>query len=192
MKKYFSTFLILASLTPAISWGAGPDQTSLQDRAFKFLQDNVMGRTQQIVTEGTIKSEGQEYLVKFKAVIKWEGLKKTDNGLVFEQTRDIQQSNTKLEQGKPVGPAVQKDRVVAFQYALAERATSKSLVGLCTMTKNTLDDPTGKGFVTMVELSDDNKEFLSVRVRSRIQRGFPRWNDHRPDRHGIGSDSLPG
>lgn len=158
MKKYIPAFFILLGLTPAVGWGDGPDQPSLQDRAFQFFQKNVTGRTQQVSTRGTIKSNGAEYLVTFKALIKWENLQKTDNGLVFDQTRDIQQSAVKLDHGQPSGPVIKTDRVVVFHYALAERATSKSLVGLSTMTKNTLEDPTGKGFVVMVELSDDNKE----------------------------------
>ncbi len=131
----------------------------LRDQAIHFLQKNVIGRTQKIATEGTVNSEGQEYQVRFNAILSWRNLRRTAEGLTFDQIRDIQQANTKIdENGKAVGPTVRTDRRVVFHYALAERLTSKSMVGLATMRKNTLEDPTGVGFVTMLEISADNKE----------------------------------
>jgi hypothetical protein len=137
----------------------GATAPSVRDRVFDFLQNKVAGRTQVMDTEGTLTSDGAEYLVQFQASINWGGLRKTAEGLVFEETRDIKQSSTKLDaQGKPVGAPVKADRTIVHQYALSERATTGSLVGIATVTKNTLEDPTGQGFVTMIELSADDKE----------------------------------
>ncbi len=153
--KFIATYLAVLLSIP--SFGADPG--SLRDRALRFLANNVMGRTQVIDTQGTLTSDGVDYLVDFKATIRWGNLRRTSEGLVFDQLRVIRQTNTKLDKaGKPVGKPVRTDRSVQFHYALGERLTSNSLVGLSTMTRNSIDDPTGLGSVAMIELSADNAE----------------------------------
>jgi len=144
----------------ALAFGAvafAADAPSTRDRVFQFLEKNVMGRTQQLATEGTIEAEGATYQVKFSATIKWDKLEKTEEGLTFEETRDIKQSNIKRGAAGKAEETV-TDRVVVFRHALGERETAKALVGVSNMTKNTLEDPTGKASVTMIELSTDDKE----------------------------------
>ncbi len=133
------------------------DPASVRDRVFSFLEKNVMGRTQKVATQGTIESDGVVYSVDFSADIKWDSLKKTEDGLTFQETRDIKQTSSKPGAGGKTEAFV-TDRVVILSYALAERQTTKSLVGIVTETKNTLEDPTGRAFVAMVEPSVDNKE----------------------------------
>ncbi len=130
---------------------------SIRDNVFQFLEKNVIGRTQKLATEGTIESDGATLQVKFSATIKWDKLEKTEEGLIFEETREIKQTNIKRDaSGKP--EETNTDRVVVLRHALSERETAKALVGISNMTKNTLEDPTGKGSITMIELSTDNKE----------------------------------
>jgi len=151
-------FLFLAIGLSTFSEGVEPP--SVRDRVFQFLQKNVIGRTQTLVTDGTIASEGEDFLIDFQATIDWAKLEKTKEGLTFEETRVIKQTSTKIDKaGKPVGPPVNTDRTVVHQYALTERVTTKSLVGLVTITKNTLEDEdsTGKGSVVMIDLSPDDK-----------------------------------
>jgi len=133
------------------------EATATRDRVFQFLDKNVIGRTQQVATEGTIESDGATYQAKFSAVIKFDKLEKTEEGLTFEETRDIKQTTTKRNLAGKAEEAV-SDRVVVIRHAVSERETTKSLVGVSTMTKNTLEDPTGKASVTMIELSTDGKE----------------------------------
>lgn len=160
MKRILRTAMLFWGLMSALGWAVTPeDDHVLRDRVATFLQSNVMGRTQQIVTEGTIHSDGKDYRVKFKATVKWDGFRMTQDGFVFEQTREIEQTNTLVNaSGQAAGPEVKNDRTVVMQYALTERTTNNSLVGLALMTKNTLEDPTGVGFVAMIELSADGKE----------------------------------
>ena len=135
------------------------DNLSLRERAYQFVEKNLVGKTQVLSTEGNVSTDGEEYLVQFNATISWGNLEKTDEGLVFEETRDIKQTNTKLDaSGKPTSQIVKTDRVVVHRYAVSERQTTNSLVGITTVTKNTLEDPTGRAFATMIELSPDNKE----------------------------------
>jgi hypothetical protein len=135
-------------------------QPSIGDRAFNFLKMNMMGRVQEVSTEGTLTSEGEEYLVRFEAKIKWDGLTRTPEGLLFNETRDIKQTSTKIDKaGKTVGTPINTDRVVVHHYALGERPATGAMVGVTTVAQSSLEDPTGKAFVTMVQLSDDNKEF---------------------------------
>jgi len=153
--KITSIYLAFLLSLPALA----ADPGSLRDKVYKFLSNNVMGRAQVIDTEGTLDSEGESYLVRFQATIRWGNLLKTEEGFSFDQLRTIQQSNTKLDKnGKPVGQPVRHDRQVMFHYALGERLTNNSMVGLATMTRNTADDPTGIGFVAMMEISKDDAE----------------------------------
>lgn len=154
MRFVFGFFIFALGATAM----AAEPQVSVRDRAFQFLDKNMMGRTQQVATEGTLESEGVTYQVKFSATIKWEKLEKTEEGLTFEETRDIKQTSTKPATATAPAETIVTDRVVVHRYALAEKQTTKSLVGVATVTKNTLEDPTGKAFITMLELSPDNKE----------------------------------
>lgn len=137
----------------------GAEQTTVRDRAYTFLEKNVIGRSQKTTLDGTLNSDGVEYAVHFEATVKWDKLKKTEEGLEFDETRDIKQTSTQLDKaGKPVGTPINTDRVVVHHHALAERATVKALMGVTNVTANSLEDPTGKAFVTMAELSPDDKE----------------------------------
>ncbi len=130
---------------------------ALRDRVATFLKKNVMGRTQTLSTEGTLDADGVSYLVKFQATISWDKLNETEEGLTFQETRDIKQTSTELDKaGKPVGQPINTDREVVREYAL--RPAADLLSGMTTISKNTLEDPTGTGFVTMAELSADDKE----------------------------------
>lgn len=132
---------------------------SIGERAFKFLEKNVAGRALKTATKGTLSSDGQDFLVQYESTSKWDKLKRTPEGLTIEETRTIKQSSTLLDKAnKPTGAPISTDRVVTFRYSLGERATANSLVGLTQMTANSLEDPTGHGFITMVEMSPDNKE----------------------------------
>lgn len=154
MKLLFLTLTFVAG-TSALA----QEQFPVRDRVAQYLAANVMGRTQQIDTQGTLSSEGVEYRVDFKAKILWSGLESTPEGLVFLERREIKQTNTRLDQqGSPVGEPVISDRVVVHRYAVSERRTTHSLVGLTTVIENTDEDPTGSGFVTMLEISEDGKE----------------------------------
>jgi hypothetical protein len=135
------------------------DKASVRDRIADFLQKNVVGRSQTLSTEGTLSSDGATYVVKFEAKISYANLEKTEEGLTFEETRDIKQTNTKLDAtGKPTGEPFKTDRTVVHRYSVAERQTVNALVGVTNVVKSTLEDPTGKAFVTMIDLSDDNKQ----------------------------------
>jgi len=140
----------------AISLAAEPP--SVRDRVFTFLEKNMMGRTQQTALEGTLESDGQKYQVKFSATIKWDKLEKTEEGIIFEETRDIKQTSTKVGGTGGAADVYNTDRVVVHRYSLSERETAKALGGYAAVTKDTLEDPTGKAFETMVDLSPDNKE----------------------------------
>lgn len=151
--------LILASVLSVAAMAADTSPRPIRDRIHGFLDKNVIGRTQKVVTEGTISDEGNQYLVKFEAKISYAGLQKTEEGLTFDETREIKQTNTKLDKnGKSTAEVISTDRTVVHHYAVAERETTQSLVGLITMTKNTLEDPTGKGAIAMMEISADGKE----------------------------------
>ncbi len=141
----------------SLSWGA--EDFPVRDGVFQFLDKNVMGKSQKLSAQGTLTSDGSSYLVSFEATIKWEGLQKTPEGLVFDETRIIKQTSTKTDpKGKPIGEAIDTSRTVKLHHALAERDTANLLVGQSTMVENTLEDPTGKGFATMIQLSDDKRE----------------------------------
>ncbi|MCX6126517.1 MAG: hypothetical protein NTV34_17420 [Proteobacteria bacterium] len=150
-------FLMAALLTASGVEAAEPE--SVRDRVAQFLESNVIGRTQRSTATGTIKSDGQDYLVEFDATITWSNLQRTESGLVFDEQRDVKQSNTKIDaKGARIGDPIKSDRLVTQRYAVAERKTTNSLVGLTTVTQNTQEDSTGLGFVTMIEISADNKE----------------------------------
>jgi hypothetical protein len=152
-----SLMLSTFSLSSLSAFAAAPE--SVTDRVAHFLESNVMDRTQSVKTEGTITTEGADYLVKFEAKITWSGLKKTAQGLIFEERRDILQSNTKIDsEGNATGEPTRSDRVVVRQYAVTERQTTHSLVGLTTVLQNSIEDVTSLGFTTMIEISSDDKE----------------------------------
>jgi len=153
MKTILSIVLLLSATS------VRGDEVPVRDRIYKFLDQKVIGRTQRLSTEGTIAAEGDTYQVKFEADISWSKLEKTEEGLVFEETRDIRQTNTKLDKaGKPTNDTFKTDRVVVHRYSLGERKLTNSLVGVATVVKSTLEDPVGRAFITMVDLSADNKE----------------------------------
>lgn len=134
-------------------------QPSLRDRVARFLGENVVGRVQKIDTQGTIVDGENTYKVDFKATVHWENLKTTPEGLVLDERREVVQTNTRIDaQGAPIGEPVRLERVVVQRHAVSERRTTQSLVGLTTVTENTEEDPTGSGFVTMIELSTDGRE----------------------------------
>lgn len=152
-----SAVIILAVL---LSGSAFSEQTyPIRDRAYDFLSSKVANRSQNIVAEGTIQVDGKDYLVTFKAKVSWNNLQKTAEGLVFDQVREIEQSHTPLnDRGQKAGETIKTDRTVEFHYAVAERLTSKSLVGIATMTKNTHEDPTGHGSIVMLETNENGSE----------------------------------
>ncbi len=134
-------------------------ENPVRDRVAKFLEGNVIGRTQEIATEGTLAVEGETVKVDFKAKITWSGLRLTSDGLVFDEHRDIKQTNTKIDgQGNPIGAPVVTDRQVTHHYAVGERRTTRSLVGLTTVSLDTTDAVTGEGYTTMMDMSEDGKE----------------------------------
>ncbi len=158
MKRMVSSLLLLVGAVSAM--GSEPTaRVSLQDRAIHFMKKNVIGRTQLVTTEGTVEHEGAKYAIRFQAYVTWNNLKRTADGLIFDQVRQIQQSNTTLDaKGNPTAKVKRTDRTVIVRYALTERVTSNSLVGVANMVKNTLEDPTGRASTAMIELSPDNKE----------------------------------
>ncbi len=152
----FALFLLASVIGTSIY---GSESEPLRDRVAQFLESNVIGRTQRSTATGTIKADGHDYLVEFEATITWSNLQRTESGLVFDEQRDVKQSNTKINaNGAPIGKPIKSDRLVSHRYAVSERKTTNSLVGLTTVTTNTQDDSTGLGFVTMIELSPDDKE----------------------------------
>jgi hypothetical protein len=154
MKLIFSILAFCAG-TSALA----QEQASVRDRVARFLAANVMGRAQQVETQGTISSDGQDYQVDFKATIRWSGLETTPEGLIFVERREVKQTNTRIDQqGKPIGEPVHSDRTVTHRYAVSERSTTRSLVGLTTVIENSAEDATGSGSITMIEISDDGKE----------------------------------
>jgi len=158
MKRMMFTLMMLVGTVSALGV---EDHTppSLQDRTINFLMKNVMGRTQLVTTEGTVEHEGAKYAIKFQAHVTWNNLKRTQDGLVFDQVRQIKQSNTTLDaSGKPTAKVTRTDRTVIMRYALTERVTTNSLVGVATMVKNTLEDPTGRANTAMIELRRDGQE----------------------------------
>lgn len=149
--------LLFAFVIVPVAWA--DNQPSVRDRVTQFLGDNVVGRVQKIDSQGTISDGTNTYKVDFKATIHWSGLKTTAEGLVIDERREVVQTNTKLDaQGAAVGESVRHDRVVVQRHAVSERRSTQSLVGLTTVIENSEEDPTGSGFVTMIELSGDGKE----------------------------------
>ena len=172
MKRLFPVYVLVLGLFSSTGWSLPSSGLTLRDNVAQFLQSNVMDRTQLLATEGTMKSGDQVYQVKFNALVTWSGLRLTEEGLVFQQSRQIQQSSVPIDaNGKPTGPVLNTDRVVVMQYGLTERQTSKSLVGLAVMTKNTQEDPTGVGSVAMIELSDDGKELYLYESQAGFREG---------------------
>lgn len=172
-----SLYLLLATClnTAALA----DDQTTVRDRVASFLSDYVIGRTQKIDTQGTLEEGGKTYQVDFKATIIWSGLTKTTEGLVFDERREVVQTNTLLDaQGSPVGEPLRQARVVVQRHAVTERRTTGSLVGLTTITENTAEDPTGTGYVTMLEISADGKElYLYQSLAGFVERSLDGVNE---------------
>lgn len=155
MKKLLVLILSTWVCTTAYSQA----EVSVRDRVATFLTTNVMGRSQLIETQGTMISAGKNFNVDFKATVRWSGLQKTDDGLLFQERREVKQTNIQVDaQGLPISEPVVSERTVVHQYALTERRSTGSLVGLTTVLQNTDEDPTGSGFVTMIEISADQKE----------------------------------
>lgn len=155
MSQIVGAVLALVFSTSALA----AESASLRDRVYTFLDQNVAKRKQKVSVEGTIFEEGEKFLVTFDALVTWGAPEKTEEGLVITETREIKQSNTKLDKdGKPTGETFKTDRTVVHRHALTERKSTASLVGLTTVVSNTLEDPTGKGFISMIELSADGKE----------------------------------
>lgn len=152
----FRCLLLAALVAPTALADA---QLPVRDRVAQFLGDNVVGRIQKIDSQGTIVDGANTYQVDFKATIQWSGLKTTAEGLVLDERREVVQTNTKIDaQGAAVGEPMRHERVVVQRHAVSERRTTQSLVGMTTMLENSEEDPTGSGFVTMIELSADGKE----------------------------------
>lgn len=154
------TSVVLCLMVVAVSaFGFEGASPTLRDRTVHFLLKNVMGRTQLIKTEGTVEHEGAKYAIQFEAYVTWNNLKKTPDGLIFDQIRQIRQSNTALDkEGKPTAKVTRTDRTVVMRYALTERITTNSLVGVANMVKNTLEDPTGRASTVMIELNANATE----------------------------------
>ncbi len=155
--KVFGYMLLLLFSASAF---AGVED-SVRDRIAQFLTANVMDRTQLVKTEGTMTADGDTYKIEFAATIHWSGLKTTTEGLTFEQRREISQTNTKINaEGVAIGEPEKRDRVTVVRFAVSERETTRTLVGLTTLTESSVDDPTGIGFTTMLDLSADGKELF--------------------------------
>ncbi len=156
--KIYISILFMAVFSTS-SFAAEP--LTVRDRIATFLETKVMGKTQEVSAKGKITADGQDFLVDFKATVTWTGLKKTSEGLVFEETRDIKQTNTKMDaNGEPLGEAIKNDRIVKLQFAVGEREVTKTLVGLAIVMENSLEEPTGVGFTTMMEISDNDQELF--------------------------------
>ncbi len=154
-------------------------ETPVRDQIAKFLETNVIDKPLKIETHGTMSSGGETVHVDFVATIKWTGLRRTDQGLVFDEQRDIKQTNTRVDAaGNPVGEPIINDRQVIHHYAVGERRTTKSLVGITTVTLNTNEDPTGEGYTTMIDMSSDGKElYVYQSMSGYIERSIDGVND---------------
>lgn len=149
--------LIIASLlNTAVMASEEPSQL---DRINQFLESNVMGRTLLTKAKGTNVVDGQNLLIDFESKTNWSNLAKTEEGIVYQERRDVKQTNTKLDaKGNPIGKPVSNDRIVTRRIAVSERKTTNSLVGVTTTLENTGDMSFGDAFETMIEISSDNKE----------------------------------
>ncbi|MBF0441934.1 MAG: hypothetical protein HQK54_08530 [Oligoflexales bacterium] len=135
------------------------DQFPVRDRIARFLETSVIGRTQLISAKGSMVIDGQNYSIDFTAKIFRSNLQKTPEGLIFEEQREIRQINTPVDvNGAATGDSFNADRVVVQRYAVTERETTHSLVGLSTTVENSKEDTTGQGNVVMMEISDNDKE----------------------------------